>query len=362
MTIIFFNTVLTRLLSGLKFGITMLAWKSKMYIHLLGGLLALDSMSATSIDPHRISPSPKEDQMKPLLEYSISNLRNTALRQADSNRIQIEDPTHFHARGAGMAGGFQLSLQTKDSLISATGSTFGLSASSNAAAKSLVSSGDDTDAVSSAQPSKAQAVNSARGGRGTSEHPTGLEPNAGGSAPSEKQCAKSCSQHCFTSSNESIFQTCLNEVVNLKDRFKQIRVDDLVLTDKVNHQGDELDQTKAELVQTKAELVQTKAELIQTTANYLALTDKVNSQKTELDEIKAELVQTKAELIQTTTNNLALTDKVNLQEAEQDKTKAELTQTTSELAHMKNHSLSLTYRALRLEIKMFCQLQISARY
>ena len=293
--------------------------------------------------------------MRPLLEYSILNLRNTALRQVDSDRIQTEDPTPFHARGAGMAGGFPLSLQTKDSLISATGSTFGLSASSNAAAKSLVSSGDDTDAVSSAQPSKAQAVNSARGGRGTSEHPTGLEPNAGGSAPSEKQCAKSCSQHCFTSSNESIFQTCLNEVVNLKDRFKQIRVDDLVLTDKVNHQGDELDQTKAELVQTKAELVQT-------TANNLALTDKVNHQGDELDEIKAELVQTKAELIQTTANNLALTDKVNLQEAEQDKTKAELVQTTSELAHMKNHSLSLTYRALRLEIKMFCQLQISARY
>ena len=320
MTIIFFNTVLTRLLSGLKFGITMLAWKSKMNIHLLGGLLTLGSMSATSIFPHRIRQSPKEDQMRPLLEYSILNLRNTALRQVDSDRIQTEDPTPFHARGAGMAGGFPLSLQTKDSLISATGSTFGLSASSNAAAKSLMSSGDDTDAVSSAQPSKAQAVNSAGGGRGTSEHPTWLEPNAGGSAPSEKQCAKSCSQHCFTSSNESIFQTCLNEVVNLKDRFKQIRVDDLVLTDKVNHQGD------------------------------------------ELDEIKAELVQTKAELIQTTANNLALTDKVNLQEAEQDKTKAELVQTTSELAHMKNHSLSLTYRALRLEIKMFCQLQISARY
>ena len=219
-SIISLNTVLTRLLSGRKLGIRMLAWKSKMYFHLLGGLLALDSMSARSIVQHRISPSSEKDQMMPLLEYPILYLRNTAPRQANSARIQIEDPTLFHAQAAGMVGAFPLSLQTNASFISATGSSFGLSASSNAAANSLISSGDDTDAVGASQPSKAQAVNSVGGGRGTSEHPAGLEPSAGGSAPSEKQCAKSCPQHCFTSSNEALFQTFFNEFVNMKDRFE----------------------------------------------------------------------------------------------------------------------------------------------
>ena len=139
---------------------------------LLLRLLALDLMGATStvtvqqgLMPY--SMNPKKDQLRPALEYPVllDLFRNTALLPADSDYVQIQNQL-FHSGAEGQAGvsSSPTPWQTPAWLNSATGSTFGQSASGGS---SLRSSGDEAD-VGSAQPLALQVGQSAGGGKSES--------------------------------------------------------------------------------------------------------------------------------------------------------------------------------------------------
>ncbi len=229
---LFFSKILfsslTHPASGLKLnqsiGEGMFSSRSKLIysLGLLLRLLALDLMGATSTvtDQQGLMPysmNPKKDQLRPALEYPVllDLFRNTALLPADSDYVQIQNQL-FHSGAEGQAGvsSSPTPWQTPAWLNSATGSTFGQSASGGS---SLRSSGDEAD-VGSAQPLALQVGQSAGGGK-SSEHPAELQPSVGKSGPTEEKCFKQCRLHCLDSSHENALQKILIEVCDLRTRF-----------------------------------------------------------------------------------------------------------------------------------------------